>query len=231
MTYPVILNGDHADFEREHANALPQDRPDWPLPSFDARDWATAFCKHNPRLMKDRDEWRDKALKSSPAEPRPANCRNRRRDEGKPYPKSGCHACGTGGMTGCPHERGALPADADRLRLADIKTDQLETVDSILTTLDRYTDSIQGKNDLKCGILMANYAMLEAAKIIRLLVSLRAGGWREDMVAFGMRAYALCEPDGKHWRVVVGFQSLSDAQSALTAVANFPSAPHTDKND
>lgn len=61
------------------------------------------------------------------------------------------------------------------------------------------------------------------------LEKLRAGGWREDMAAFGMRAYALCGPDGKHWRVVVGFQSLSDAQSALTAVANFPSAPHTDK--
>jgi hypothetical protein len=23
----------------------PEDRPDWPLPSFDARDWAKAFCK------------------------------------------------------------------------------------------------------------------------------------------------------------------------------------------
>ncbi len=77
-----------------------------------------------------------------------------------------------------PH---VAPADAERLALAEIKTDQLETVDSILATLDRYTDSIQGKNDLKCGILMANYAMLEAAKIIRLLVALRAGGWREDM--------------------------------------------------
>ena len=36
--YPVILNGDHAEFELEHADMLPQDRPDWPLPSFDARD-------------------------------------------------------------------------------------------------------------------------------------------------------------------------------------------------
>jgi hypothetical protein len=45
MGYPVILNGDHAEFEREHANTKPEDRPDWPLPSFDARDWARAFMK------------------------------------------------------------------------------------------------------------------------------------------------------------------------------------------
>lgn len=38
-------------------------------------------------------------------EKRPANCRNRLRDEGKAYPKSGCLSCGTGGMTGCPYER------------------------------------------------------------------------------------------------------------------------------
>ena len=46
--YPVIMNGDHAEFEREHANTPPHERPDWPLPSFDARDWAAAFCKINP---------------------------------------------------------------------------------------------------------------------------------------------------------------------------------------
>ena len=44
-TYPVILNGDHAEFEREHANTPPKERPDWPLPSFDAKDWAQAFCR------------------------------------------------------------------------------------------------------------------------------------------------------------------------------------------
>lgn len=50
---------------------------------------------------------------SSPAEKRPANCRNRLRDEGKPYPKSGCASCGNGGMMGCPHERKApSPAPA-----------------------------------------------------------------------------------------------------------------------
>lgn len=38
-------------------------------------------------------------------EKRPVNCRNRLRDEGKPYPKSGCNSCSFGGMTGCPHER------------------------------------------------------------------------------------------------------------------------------
>lgn len=49
--YPVILNGDHAEFEREHANTKPEDRPDWPLPSFYATDWAKAFCKIARRLV------------------------------------------------------------------------------------------------------------------------------------------------------------------------------------
>jgi len=43
-----IHNGDHAAFEIEHANTPPEQRPDWPLPSFDAQDWAKAFCKLNP---------------------------------------------------------------------------------------------------------------------------------------------------------------------------------------
>jgi hypothetical protein len=44
--YPVILCGDHAEFEKEWAaNGRPDnERPDWPLPSFDAQDWARAFC-------------------------------------------------------------------------------------------------------------------------------------------------------------------------------------------
>lgn len=45
MAYPIIMNGDHAEFEAQHANTPKEDRPDWPLPSFDARDWAKAFCK------------------------------------------------------------------------------------------------------------------------------------------------------------------------------------------
>ncbi len=56
MEYPVILNGDHAEFELEHANTRPQDRPDWPLPSFDARDWAQAFVANvqlNPEIATD----------------------------------------------------------------------------------------------------------------------------------------------------------------------------------
>lgn len=45
--YPIIMNGDHAEFEAEWAASGKPDneRPDWPLPSFDARDWAAAFCK------------------------------------------------------------------------------------------------------------------------------------------------------------------------------------------
>ena len=43
--YPVIINGDHAEFEKEWGGRDPKDRPDWPLPSFDAVDWAEAFMK------------------------------------------------------------------------------------------------------------------------------------------------------------------------------------------
>lgn len=46
----LIYNGDHLEFEIEHANTPPHERPDWPLPSFDARDWAAAFCKINPSM-------------------------------------------------------------------------------------------------------------------------------------------------------------------------------------
>lgn len=45
---PIIHNGDHAQFEIDNANTPPEKRPDWPLPSFDARDWAAHFLKINP---------------------------------------------------------------------------------------------------------------------------------------------------------------------------------------
>lgn len=48
-----IHNGDHAGFEIEHANTPLKERPDWPLPSFDARDWAEAFCKRFPAVPQD----------------------------------------------------------------------------------------------------------------------------------------------------------------------------------
>ena len=50
MNYPMIMNGDHAEFEAEHADTPPHERPDWPLPSFDAQDWAKAFCGHAERF-------------------------------------------------------------------------------------------------------------------------------------------------------------------------------------
>jgi hypothetical protein len=52
------------------------------------------------------------ALSSPPqerVEARPDNCRNRLRDEGKAYPKSGCYSCGDGGLRGCPFERERKP--------------------------------------------------------------------------------------------------------------------------
>lgn len=50
MPYPVILGGDHAAFEIEHAHTPDNERPDWPLPSFDATDWAAAFCNIATKL-------------------------------------------------------------------------------------------------------------------------------------------------------------------------------------
>ncbi len=41
----IIHNGDHLEFELQQAGIPPHERPDWPIPSFDARDWAEAFCK------------------------------------------------------------------------------------------------------------------------------------------------------------------------------------------
>lgn len=35
---------------------------------------------------------------------RPTNCRMRLRDEGKPYPRSGCQSCERGGLRGCPFD-------------------------------------------------------------------------------------------------------------------------------
>lgn len=43
--YPILLNGDHAEFERKMEGVKPEDRLDWPLPSFDAQEWAKAFCR------------------------------------------------------------------------------------------------------------------------------------------------------------------------------------------
>jgi hypothetical protein len=41
----IIHNGDHLQYEIDNADTPPKERCDWPLPSFDARDWAEAFCK------------------------------------------------------------------------------------------------------------------------------------------------------------------------------------------
>lgn len=44
-------------------------------------------------------------IDASPKGGSPSNCRNRLIVEGKPYPRSGCAHCKTGGMTGCPYEK------------------------------------------------------------------------------------------------------------------------------
>jgi len=48
VAYPVILCGDQLEYELNKDGADPRERSDWPLPSFDARDWSQAFCKLYP---------------------------------------------------------------------------------------------------------------------------------------------------------------------------------------
>lgn len=54
--YPGQINGDRFEFELEHANTPVKERPDWPLPSFDAKDWAEAFCRIAKEQGHDLDE-------------------------------------------------------------------------------------------------------------------------------------------------------------------------------
>jgi inner membrane protein involved in colicin E2 resistance len=55
MKTPIIMCGDQAQFEIDHADTPPHERPDWPLPSFDGRDWALAFKKTFPDCGVDAD--------------------------------------------------------------------------------------------------------------------------------------------------------------------------------
>lgn len=59
----IIQNGDHFDFELQHENTKPEERPDWPLPSFSAFDWAKAFSARHPSvLIEDALPWFSGAL-------------------------------------------------------------------------------------------------------------------------------------------------------------------------
>lgn len=58
------------------------------------------------------------------------------------------------------------------MSLIEIRTDQGTSIDSVLDQLDRYSDSIEGKNELHCGLSMCNSAMREAANLIRKLTQL-----------------------------------------------------------
>jgi hypothetical protein len=47
------LNGDHAQYEVDNVNTPPEQRSDWPMPSFNALDWAKAFSKRFPDVPVD----------------------------------------------------------------------------------------------------------------------------------------------------------------------------------
>jgi len=52
----IIHNGDHMQYEIDNANVPKEQRSDWPLPSFDCRDWAKAFVervKTDPAIATD----------------------------------------------------------------------------------------------------------------------------------------------------------------------------------
>jgi hypothetical protein len=49
----IIHNGDHAQWEIDNAHVPPKERPDWPLPSFKATDWAEAFHERFPSVSVD----------------------------------------------------------------------------------------------------------------------------------------------------------------------------------
>ena len=48
IIYPGPMNGDRLEYELANTGIPSAQRSDWPLPSFDARDWAAAFCARNP---------------------------------------------------------------------------------------------------------------------------------------------------------------------------------------
>ena len=49
----IVSNGDQLQYELDNASVPPEQRSDWPLPSFDATDWAVAFNKKHPSVSVD----------------------------------------------------------------------------------------------------------------------------------------------------------------------------------
>jgi len=49
----IIHNGDHAQYEIDNVDVSPRERSEWPLPSFDARDWAEAMHKRFPAVSEE----------------------------------------------------------------------------------------------------------------------------------------------------------------------------------
>lgn len=55
-------------------------------------------------------------------DPRPANCRFRLQDEGKPYPRSSCQACGASIMTGLGKSCNQMPSVMPVVSVKEMKT-------------------------------------------------------------------------------------------------------------
>ena len=68
---------------------------------------------------------------------RPANCRNRLRDEMRAYPKSGCGHCKTGGLTGCPFEASGSSLMKSINDLSNMDLSKIVDREKFLSEIDR----------------------------------------------------------------------------------------------
>jgi hypothetical protein len=83
---------------------------------------------------------------------KPENCRDRLKEEGKAYPKSGCAVCAVGGLLGCPFDR---PYEQD---IKAILAQNNEVLEGVLAQMDNINE--------KHGTFYGGFAFFEAARQI-----------------------------------------------------------------
>lgn len=83
---------------------------------------------------------------------RPALCRNRLKDEGKPHPRSGCNVCRNGGMMGCPHERAGAKDHSAPTRGEVTQGDR----EAAAAMLDAYRNRLNDEDKIESAALAIN---------------------------------------------------------------------------
>jgi hypothetical protein len=73
----------------------------------------------------------------------PNNCRMKQKARGEPYPKSGCFACGDGGLRGCPYTTPQPVVDVTGMDEEDAMFTQIET--KARATYRRHSFSAKGQ--------------------------------------------------------------------------------------